>query len=100
PLVDHWRTLSTTGAPPFTRQVWAGDRVLAWGDPGSCPLIGSYDPTRDEWTRLGGAGAPTPRSGPALVWTGTSLLVFGGWTRSGDEVEEHSDGGEFVLGAD
>lgn len=95
PLTDSWRTLSTNGAPPSSREVWAGDRVLTWGDPGDCTLVGSYDPETDVWSRLTGPSAPTPRAEAALVWTGSSLLVYGGrGGASGSEL--FSDGGEFI----
>lgn len=96
PITDRWRTLSTEGAPPSTREVWTGARVLTWGDFGDCGLVGSYDPEGDTWERLGGSGAPAPRGEPALIWTGDALLVFGG--RGGaDGVTPFTDGGLFSL---
>jgi hypothetical protein len=95
PLTDTWRTLSTSGAPPSSREVWTGERVLTWGDPAGCALVGSYDPETDAWSRWMGPNPPTPRERPVLVWTGNSLLVYGG--RGGASGEERfSDGAEFV----
>ena len=39
-----------------------------------------YDPVGDAWSPLTTDGQPTPRTGHALAWTGTDLLVWGGTT--------------------
>jgi hypothetical protein len=37
-----------------------------------------YDPASDRWTGIASAGAPSPRMGHIMAWTGTHLLVWGG----------------------
>ena len=41
-------------------------------------LVGRYDPTFDSWTRRILPGTPAPRTGATAVWTGNSMLLFGG----------------------
>lgn len=97
PQTDSWRSLSMEGAPPSSRDVWTGDRVLTWGDYGGCDLVGIYDPETDRWSRAWGEGAPEPRGEPVLVWTGSSLLVYGG--RGDDPEDVFTDGGELAFDA-
>ncbi len=40
---------------------------------------GVYDPATDRWRPLPLAGDPTPRTSFSGVWTGTELVVWGGW---------------------
>jgi N-acetylneuraminic acid mutarotase len=62
--------------------------MIVWGglgcgrdstnSPKLCGDGGAYDPAADRWTALSTAGAPTPRSGHAAVWTGKQMIVWGG----------------------
>ncbi len=40
----------------------------------------SFDPLQNKWTSLGTTGAPGPRAIHSVVWTGNSMIVFGGVT--------------------
>jgi N-acetylneuraminic acid mutarotase len=40
---------------------------------------GRYNPATDSWTQMSSDGAPTPRLVTGVVWTGTGLLLSGGY---------------------
>ena len=93
PETDNWQTISTKGVPQgriLTKAVWTGKELLVWGgvndaqssgvgDSGRYVGTGGlYDPATDAWRATPLNGAPSPRL-TSGVWTGESLLTFGGW---------------------
>jgi hypothetical protein len=56
--------------------IWAG-RSLPDGTP--LQTGASYDPEEDSWTPISTRGAPPPSAGHAAVWSGSEMLVWGGW---------------------
>ena len=106
PVADDW-TLVSTLADPAARQdmvgVWSGSEMILWG--GSASRWGSiladgsrYDPTTDHWTAMTDVGAPAARWGALAVWTGSEVLVWGGWpTGSGSGL---ANGGRYDPAAD
>jgi hypothetical protein len=63
--------------------VWGGHALL---DPGGDARAqgqvrdgASYDPVSDTWQPLSLLGAPTPRTEHTAVWTGSQMLVWGGF---------------------
>jgi N-acetylneuraminic acid mutarotase len=86
PATDEWR--ETAQAPIETRHqhtaVWTGTEMIVWGGLPPHPPGGefedgaAYDPAADSWRTI----APAPiagRSGASAVWTGTEMMVWGGW---------------------
>lgn len=73
--------------------VWTGSVMIVWGgyhngfhsyeqlslDSGS-----RYDPATDTWASTSTSGAPSPRLEHTAVWTGTTMVIWGG--RSGSFV--------------
>ncbi|MBZ4423189.1 hypothetical protein [Myxococcus sp. RHSTA-1-4] len=91
PETDTWRPLRAEGAPRARwahTAVWTGTELVVWGGlgcgsdgPGApryCEDGARYDSKRETWTPLPKAGAPTPRTGHSMVWTGQEVLVWGG----------------------
>jgi hypothetical protein len=89
-LVQWTGATATTGAPsPRTllTTVWTGSRMLVWGgSTGTQPVSTyygngrAYDPQLDQWgADLSTTGAPSPRSLHTAVWTGTEMIVWGGY---------------------
>ena len=96
PTNDRWRTGT---APPFARDgvviLAAGRRVIVWGgrDTGDAPpgadLVvhadgAVYDPVANRWTTIPNAPVPA-RTEAAGVWTGRSMIVWGGQGAGGSQ---------------
>jgi N-acetylneuraminic acid mutarotase len=89
PSTDTWRATSTTNAPSVREghtAVWTGTKMIVWG--GSWPIFngreffnsgGRYDPITDSWSGTGGSAVPDPRDSHSAVWTGTEMIVWGGY---------------------
>jgi hypothetical protein len=84
---DHWSQLP--GAPIAHREAgviaWTGTQLLVWGgasDGRSDATLyadgASYDPATKQWTTLPVAPI-SARTQMGWVWTGSSLVVFGGY---------------------
>ena len=65
--------------------VWTGSEMIVWGgakDNSLSPYLntgGRYNPATDSWTATQTTDAPGPRVGPAAVWTGSEMIVLGGY---------------------
>lgn len=84
---DGWSAIAADGPPGFVlfhSAVWAGARLLLWGqDPSAKPKLKAvaglaYDPVRDAWARIATHGAPSWRRQQSAVWSGEAMLVWGG----------------------
>ncbi len=104
PVADSWAPTSVAGASSprqFHTAVWSGSRMIVWGGSDNDPnptfynTGGQYDPVSNSWTVLSKGGAPKPRRSHTAVWTGTSMLVWGG-TGSSD----FDTGGSYDAAAD
>jgi hypothetical protein len=101
PATNTWRQLP---AMPFTRAdfaaVWTGSQLLVWGgvtgDSPESPVPPhgeAYDPATNQWSAL--PEAPLAgRAGPAAVWTGSQMIVWGGSTAS----TSYTDGAAYTPG--
>jgi N-acetylneuraminic acid mutarotase len=102
PASNRWSVLPKSPLPTITTpsSVWTGRLMLIWGAPDQQPSPSepvargaAYDPARDEWLPL--PAAPTaPGLGQAAVWTGTAMLVWGGFVTDGP----YSSGAALKLG--
>jgi N-acetylneuraminic acid mutarotase len=88
PGADRWTPLSTIGAPDarvYHSAVWAGSELIVWGGMGHGGYFGylndggRYNPAGDSWTAMPTAGAPAGRDYHTAVWTGTEMIVWGGY---------------------
>jgi N-acetylneuraminic acid mutarotase len=99
PATDTWTAMSTVGAPSgryVHTAVSTGSKMVVWGGFGCSPCQeldtgGVYDPTTDTWTAMSTVGAPSAREGHSAVWTGSSMIVWGGYDSFGDYM--HDTGG-------
>jgi N-acetylneuraminic acid mutarotase len=96
PSTDTWSAMSTNGAPSARvshTAVWGGSRMIVWGggrydcavfivltcnlDP--VPGGGRYDPATDSWSGVTTNGAPAARTSHTAVWSGSRMIIFGGY---------------------
>jgi N-acetylneuraminic acid mutarotase len=84
PSTNRWRRLAPLPEGRVGQAaVWTGKQLLVWGGqilrhgklvPTRTGL--SYDPVRNRWTSIGASPIAGPQ--PKAVWTGTSMIVWGG----------------------
>ena len=85
-----WIPLPTEGAPSpraLHSAIWTGSEMIVWGGKvtGSPPAVNDgarYDPATDTWTAVSTIGAPAPRHSHSAVWTGSEMIVWGGFGES------------------
>ena len=86
-----WQSTSIVNAPSardFHTAVWTGTEMIIWGghafDGASLYLNtgARYNPQTDTWQAVSTIGAPAGRSGHTAVWTGTEMIVWGGYNGS------------------
>jgi len=111
PLTDSWTNMSSVNAPvksAFHSSVWTGTELLVWGgqDSLSNNFFGNqsfffhstgkrYNPTTNAWTNMNTTGAPSARYKAPSVWTGTTMVVWGG----SDGINAISDGARYNAAA-
>jgi len=99
--------MSSSGAPEvrsYSATVWTGTEMLVWGGSNYFDAVtgfqtstgGRYNPLADSWTPTSTVGVPQARQGHAGVWTGSELIVWGGY---GDFAALNS-GGRYDLATD
>lgn len=103
PAANSWRRLpSMKDAREGHVAVWTGSRLLVWG--GETGLRGSavpphgvaYDPATDRWSALP-MSPLRGRSGALAVWTGASMIVWGG-SLCGRDCTVFTDGAAYIPG--
>lgn len=91
PATDSWTPTNTVNAPEPRYQhtaVWTGHEMIVWGggdNQGTFPMNtgGRYDPTTDTWTPTSTTNAPDGRDDHTAIWTGSEMIVWGGWNHFG-----------------
>ncbi len=88
PGTDSWQPLSSSNAPSarqFPVGVWTGHELMIWGGhkvnnpPDSLQTGACYDPATDTWHPTPTSGAPSKRGDHTMVWTGSEVIVWGGY---------------------
>ena len=87
PIADAWQPIDYLTEPLFRRHhtaVWTGSRMLVWGGL-TCESATTvtntgafYDPVANLWSPLTAASPPAARQEHSAVWTGSSMIVWGG----------------------
>ena len=98
PSTDTWIGMNGGNSPsPRTGHaaVWSGSEMILWGgyyrdvngNPHYFSTGGRYSPSGDSWvaTPLWGA----PRAAHTAVWTGSAMLIFGGFIVYPDNTSEY-----------
>jgi N-acetylneuraminic acid mutarotase len=88
PALHLWSPISTLNSGDGGTAVWTGSAMIVWGGRSNAAggavitysgLGGTYYPLTDSWVPTSTAGAPSSRSGHTAVWTGSRMLVWGGF---------------------
>ena len=104
PANDTWTPMTTVGAPAGREvhaAVWTGSEMIVWGGnnyDGTSHYLGDggrYDPVGDRWTTVNPAGAPVGRYNHTAVWTGTEMIVWGGFGERSGRFLFLNDGGRY-----
>ncbi|MGH9845746.1 MAG: Kelch repeat-containing protein, partial [Blastocatellia bacterium] len=103
PVNDAWTPTSLNNAPLRRVRhsvVWTGNEMIVWGgfisaSPTTHNTGGRYNPTTDTWTATNTTGAPESRFVHTAVWTGSEMIVWGGF--NGTELDT---GGRYNPTAD
>ena len=70
----------------FTRQSGLAAEMIVWGghndSNGSFNTGGRYNPSTDSWTATSTTNAPAARQEHTAVWTGSEMIVWGGFNRN------------------
>jgi hypothetical protein len=80
--------------------IWTGTELIVWGGVSLGPGYifrgdgARYDPATDMWAPMATPGAPEARV-PYAVWTGSAVLVWGGWAPGTCCVEPLGGGGRY-----
>jgi N-acetylneuraminic acid mutarotase len=106
PAIDSWTATSITNAPS-TRYahsaIWTGSEMIVWGGyfyDGSYHWLntgGRYNPATDTWTVTSTINAPSGRYSHPAVWTGSEMIIWGGW---GTNFLELNTGGRYNPNTD
>lgn len=87
PANNSWIAMTTNGAPAgrvLPSAVWTGNRMVIWGGSGSIVQGlfndgGRYDPVANSWSPVSTNNAPTNRHSHVTVWTGSEMVIWGGY---------------------
>ncbi len=105
PTTNSWQPTALSGAPAGRgahTAIWTGNRMVVWGgysydgtteqyhDTGAL-----YDPTADTWTPTATSGAPTGRLDHTAAWTGTLMVIWGGYSYDGVSASYLNTGGRY-----
>ncbi len=78
--------------------VWTGSKMIVWagyrGGAGYLNDGGQYDPVANSWSSILASIANTPsaRTLGAVIWTGSMMIVWGGYGADGNDIQ---DGGQY-----
>jgi hypothetical protein len=78
----------TPSARSAHSSVWTGQELIIWGGalgtiagaPQYSASGGSYQPDTDAWTAISTLAAPGARRGHTAIWSGTEMIVWGGFS--------------------
>ena len=88
PSTDSWAATTTMQAPTgreLPTAVWTGSEMIVWGGysyDGSDHYWntgGRYNPGTDRWVATSITNAPVGREAHTAVWTGSAMIVWGGF---------------------
>jgi N-acetylneuraminic acid mutarotase len=102
PNANVWSVLESpsifvAGATYQHVAAWTGTEMIIWGGISTSGSTTSphtinkgfrYNPQSQVWTRVDSSGILSPRRDAASVWTGSELVIWGGYSISGDALND------------
>jgi N-acetylneuraminic acid mutarotase len=91
PVTNTWIPIATAAAPSprlLHTAIWTGTEMIVWGGFSGAFAFqalndgAKYSPQTDTWTPITAVGAPAARSNHIAIWTGTEMIVWGGYSSS------------------
>ena len=85
---ESWKALWYVPEPRYYHTaVWTGTEMIVWGggtgSSGNLNTGGRYNPSTDSWVATStGTNCPSARQRHTAVWTGTEMIVWGGYNGS------------------
>jgi len=106
PGTDSWIATTTSNAPVARRShtaVWTGTEMVVWGGFDDFNFIdldtgGRYNPNTNTWTATSTTNVPEARENHTAVWTGTEMIVWGGFNE--EVFEALNTGGRYNPNTD
>jgi N-acetylneuraminic acid mutarotase len=104
PSTDSWIATSTVNVPAARfnhTAVWSGSEMIVWGGyffDGSYHFFntgGRYNPSANRWTATSIANAPRRRYYHTAVWSGSEMIVWGGYLFDGSNNYLLNTGGRY-----
>ncbi len=104
PATNSWSPLPSTNAPAaryYHTSVWTGSEMIVWGGQsydGNNHFFydgARFNPASNTWTALSTANIPLARAGHTAVWTGSEMIVWGGYYYAGYGTTKLNDGGRY-----
>jgi N-acetylneuraminic acid mutarotase len=100
PSTDTWVATSIASAPTaryWHKAVWTDNEMIVWGGYDFFNDIffntgGRYNPNTNSWTAITTTNAPDGRSNHTAVWTGSEMIVWGGY---GESHSQLNNGGRY-----
>jgi N-acetylneuraminic acid mutarotase len=88
---DTWAavSLNVPDARVYHTAVWTGSEMIVWGGVDYLSTTyfntgGRYNPSTDSWTATSTVNGPTGRYGHTAVWTGSEMIIWGGFDGSNE----------------
>ncbi|HKQ39547.1 MAG TPA: hypothetical protein VJ063_15830 [Verrucomicrobiae bacterium] len=90
PISNTWQPV-TTAAAPIARSdhsaTWTGSEMVIWGGRSGSGTTNvnsgaRYNPSLNSWTPMTDVGALSVRRNPTMLWTGSRVLIWGGYDES------------------
>ncbi|RYD30089.1 MAG: hypothetical protein EOP86_20575 [Verrucomicrobiaceae bacterium] len=108
PEAGTWAIISSThtlAARQLHTAVWTGTEMLVWGGKAKATPSGAdfilfnsgsrYNPTGNSWSAMGAMDAVPARMRHSAVWTGSEMIVWGGYTSPYEPPVYTSTGGRY-----
>ena len=109
PATNTWTPITTAGAPSaryLHTAIWTGTEMIIWGGFSGAPSFvalndgAKYNPQTNTWTPVTAVAQPAARLSHTAVWTGTEMIVWGGFSCTACANAELGTGARYTPSTD